>query len=388
MSRVLVIVPSSTYRAADFLAAAHDLGTEVVIGSDVRQTLAASMGDRAAVLALDDVEGSVRVIEELHRRHPLDAVLAVDDVGTRVAAAAAARLGFAHNPPDAVARTQDKLAMRRAFATAGVPQPVFAPDHPVRLPVVVKPTGASASRGVIRADSGAERDAAIERVVRITDGGIIVEEYVPGDEIALEGLLERGRLGVLAIFDKPDPLVGPYFEETIYVTPTRLPPATVARVSAIVARATEALGLSEGPIHAELRIDGDRIAVLEIAARSIGGLCARTLRFGAGISLEAVILAHALGRPLDDLRREQDAAGVMMLPIPRAGTLSAIAGQDAARAVPSIIGLEITIPIGRAVAPLPEGDRYLGFLFARAATPEAVEAAMRAGYAQLDIVVT
>lgn len=388
MPRVLLIVPSSTYRAHDFLAAAADFGTEVVIGSEVTQTLAESMGDRAIVLALDDVAGSVQAIEELHGRHRLDAVLAVDDGGTRVAAAAAARLGFVHNPADAVATTHDKLEMRRAFARAGVDQPAFEPDHALGLPVVVKPTGAAASQGVIRADSIADRDAAIARVRHITDGAIIVEEYVPGEEIALEGILRHGRLDVLAIFDKPDPLIGPYFEETIYVTPSRLPTTTVERVVAIVGRATEALGLAEGPIHAELRLNGDRIVVLEIAARSIGGLCARTLQFGTGISLESVILAHALGHPLDDLEREEAAAGVMMLPIPRAGTLTAVAGQDAARAVPGIVGLDITIPVGRTIAPLPEGDRYLGFLFARASTPEAVELALRAGYAQLDTIVT
>ena len=392
MPRVLLIVPSSTYRAHDFLAAAHDLGTEVVLGSDVAQTLAPAMGDRAVVLVLDDIERSVDAIEALHRRHPIDAVIAVDDKGTRVAAAASARLGFAHNSPDAVARTRDKLEMRRAFAAADVPQPAFEPDQPVELPVVVKPTGGSASQGVIRADSEAARGAAIERVRGITangniGGGIIVEEYVPGDEIALEGILERGRLTVLAIFDKPDPLVGPYSEETIYVTPSRLPEATVARIIAVVGHATEALGLTEGPIHAELRIDGDRIAVLEIAARSIGGLCGRTLAFGAGVSLEAVILAHALGRPLEGLQRPEHASGVMMLPIPRAGTLDAITGQGAARAVSGIVGLEITVPIGRSLAPPPEGGRYLGFLFARANTPEAVEAALRAGFARLDIII-
>jgi hypothetical protein len=219
----------------------------------------------------------------------------------------------------------------------------------------------------------------------MTDGAILVEEYVPGVEIAVEGLLRSGRLDVLAVFDKPDPLVGPYFEETIYVTPSRLPAPTLRAVAELTARATDAIGLTEGPIHAELRIDGERIWVIEVAARSIGGLCARALRFGAGIALEEVILRHALGLPIDDLERERGASGVMMLPIPRAGVLQDVHGQDAARAVPGVTGLEITVPRGRPVVPLPEGDRYLGFLFARADSPEAVEAALRAGYAALDV---
>ena len=208
---------------------------------------------------------------------------------------------------------------------------------------------------------------------------------MPGFEVAVEGLLREGELELLAVFDKPDPLVGPYFEETIYVTPSRLDPTTLARVEDVAARACAAIGLVEGPVHAELRVDGDRVWVIEVAARSIGGLCARALRFGAGIALEEVILRHALGMPLDGLAREPAASGVMMLPIPHAGVLRAVDGEDAARAVPGITGLEITVPRGRRVVPVPEGDRYLGFLFARGETPADVEAALRAAHDALAI---
>jgi hypothetical protein len=228
----------------------------------------------------------------------------------------------------------------------------------------------------------------------MTHGPLLVEEYVPGAEVAVEGLLSGGDLEVLAVFDKPDPLVGPYFEETIYVTPSRLPPDRLARVHALTADAVTALGLTEGPVHAELRLgepapgggeDGAR--VLEVAARTIGGLCARTLRFGAGIALEELVLRHALGLPTDGLTREPAASGVMMLPIPRAGVLVGVRGQDAARAVPGVVGLEITINPGRPVRPLPEGDRYLGFVFARGATPAEVEDSLRRAHATLDVVI-
>ena len=208
---------------------------------------------------------------------------------------------------------------------------------------------------------------------------------MPGVEVAVEGILRAGTLDVLAVFDKPDPLVGPYFEETIYVTPSRLDAPTLARVHDVTGRACAAIGLVEGPVHAEVRIDGARVWVIEVAARSIGGLCARALRFGAGIALEELILRHALGMPLDDLARERAASGVMMLPIPRAGVLRAVHGQDAARAVPGVTGLEITVPRGRPVVPLPEGDRYLGFVFARGEAPADVEASLRAAHAALGI---
>jgi hypothetical protein len=239
---------------------------------------------------------------------------------------------------------------------------------------------------VIRADDPDGARAAARRAHDIAGGGmLLVEAYVPGAELALEGLLRRGQLEVLALFDKPDPMEGPYFEETIYVTPARITGDTSTRVERVVADAAAALGLREGPIHAEVRVDDDRVWVLEVAARSIGGLCARALRFGAGISLEEVILRHALGRDLDGLVRESSASGVMMLPIPDAGRLVAVKGQDAARSVSGIVGLEITIPIGREVQPLPEGDRYLGFLFARAGTPDEVEAALRTAHGALEI---
>lgn len=401
MTRVLILLPSATYRAPDFLAAAARLGAEVVVASDVAQTI--DMGDRALVVDLADPEAAAGTIVEAARRRPLDAVVAVDDQGVMVAALAAARLGLAANPPAAVAATRDKAAMRQALAAAGaVLQPAFtvvpaggdvaAAATAIGFPCVVKPVSLSASRGVIRADDAPQAAAAGARVRAIlaeagSDGPLVLERYVEGTEVAVEALLRHGQLEVLAVFDKPDPLTGPYFEETLYVTPSRLPAATQAEVSEAVAGAAAAIGLVEGPAHAELRIDADgRPWLLEVAARSIGGLCSRALRFGAGLSLEELILRHALGLPLDP-QRERAASGVMMLPIPASGTLVAVRGQAAARAVPGVEGLELSVLPGRRVRPLPEADRYLGFLFARAATPEAVEEALRTAHAHLEVVI-
>ena len=378
------------------MRAATRLGVEVVVGSEERQAMANEMGTRALVVPMSDLGAAVEAIAALHERSPLDAVVAVDDQGVEIAAAAGERLGLVHNEPDAVAATRDKSVMRDALARDHVPQPRFRVvedlEHisevadDVGYPCVLKPVGLSASRGVIRADDAVSAMRAAERIRAITSGPLLVEEYLPGTEVAVEGLLRGAQqLEILAVFDKPDPLVGPYFEETIYVTPSRLPDEMQERVAFLTWRATRAIGLTDGPIHAELRIDGDRVSVIEVAARSIGGLCARTLRFGAGIALEELILRHALGLPIDELERESSASGVMMLPIRRAGVLEEVRGQDAARAVPGITGLEITVPRGRRVVPLPEGDRYLGFLFARADTPEQVEGALRAGYAALEV---
>jgi biotin carboxylase len=317
------------------------------------------------------------------------------------------------NPIEAVEAARNKRFLRECLSAAGVP----IPQHEVHatttnpsalrsaLPCVVKPLILSASRGVIRADTQAELEAAFRRVALIlaspeiaSKGGeaakqILIERFVPGPEVALEGLLVAGRLEVLALFDKPDPLEGPYFEETLYVTPSRLPRATQDALAATTARAAATLGLREGPIHAELRLPPEGPVVIELAARSIGGLCSRALRFGAGISLEELILEHAIGTPsanMDAARpaRERAASGVLMLPIPRRGVLREVRGREQAAAVPGIEGIEITAPVGQELLPLPDGASYLGFVFARGEEPERVEAALREAQRRLEIEIT
>ncbi|MGO8904379.1 MAG: ATP-grasp domain-containing protein [Solirubrobacteraceae bacterium] len=402
MDRLLLILPSATYRAADFMTAAREMGVAITVASERRATMSETMGDRELTLRLSDPQDAAETIIARARDTPFAAIVGVDDQGVMAAALAAEGLGLAHNPPTAVARTRDKAAMRHALADADIPQPRFvllAPGADVStatrtigLPCVVKPLSLSGSQGVIRADDLDQARSATERVRRIlatagrpADAPLLLESYLPGAEVAVEGLLRSGRLEVLAIFDKPDPLEGPYFEETLYVTPSRLPTAVLAEVKRLTARAAEALGLREGPVHAELRVSDRQVGVLELAARSIGGLCSRALRFGAGVSLEQLILRHALGLPFDELSRESLAAGVMMIPIPRGGTLVQVDGQEQARAVPGIRGLEITIARGRPVVPLPEGDRYLGFLFARGSTADAVERSLREAHSCLGI---
>jgi biotin carboxylase len=399
MARLLLLLPTATYRAGDFLAAAQALGAEVVVASERRLV---SIGDDQLTLDLRRPEAAAEAIAAAAEERPLDAVVAVDDQGVRVAALAAERLGLPGNPLEAVAATRDKATMRRAFAAAGVAQPEHCPVGPsddpgavaveVGLPCVVKPLSLSASRGVIRADDPAAAAAAAARVRVILaeagedpEGPLLIERYVPGAEVAVEGLLRGGSLEVLAVLDKPAPLEGPYFEETIFTTPSRLPGGTVAAVMRVTAEACAALGLREGPVHAELRVDRGGLWMLELAARSIGGLCSRSLRFGVGVSLEELILRHALCLPLGDLRPEAAASGVMMLPIPRLGLLREVRGQDEALAVPGIAGLEISIGRDRPVRPLPEGDRYLGFLFAHGETPAQVEHALRAAHGRLAI---
>ncbi|HEY2331728.1 MAG TPA: ATP-grasp domain-containing protein [Acidimicrobiales bacterium] len=390
MPRVVLVLPTATYRATDFVLAAESLGVEVVVASEAAPPLAQSV-----VVDLDDAAAAAALLERFDDGRPIDAVVAVDDRGAVLAATAAEQLGLPGNPPDAVAATRNKVVMRGLLSSAEVAQPRFevlerdddvaAVAASVGFPVVIKPTGLAGSVGVIRADDPVAAIAAAERAWALWDGPLLVERFVGGPEVAVEGLLRDGRLEVLAIFDKPDAPDGPFFEETIYVTPSRHPRRVLDEVASLVSRACAAVGLVEGPVHAEARLAATGPVLLEVAARSIGGLCARTLRFGAGISLEELILRHALGLRTDGMVREGSAAGVMMLPIPRSGVLREVRGQAEARAVPGVSGLELTIRPGRPVLALPEGDRYLGFLFARGATPDEVEASLRAAHAVLEI---
>ena len=402
MARVLLLLPSDTYRTADFMAAAAALGAEVVVASDRRLAIAPAMGQRPLTVNFDRPEEAAERIVARAQEAPLDAVIPVDDRGVEVAARAAARLGLAHNPIEAVVATRNKGAFRAALTRAGMPQPKWRLVPPasdveedaraVGWPCVLKPLSLSGSRGVIRADDLAGARRAADRVRAIIAEGcrnpkeeLLVESFVPGPEVAVEGLLREGELEVLALFDKPYPLEGPFFEESIYVTPARFPAASADIIAGRVGDACSALGLSHGPVHAEVRLHRGDAWVLEVAARSIGGLCSRSLRFGLGTSLEELLLRHAVGASLRGLQRERAAAGVMMIPIPREGELVSVSGVERAREVPGIAGVEITIPPGRRVRPLPEGDRYLGFTFARGEDPDAVERALRSAHAELDI---
>jgi biotin carboxylase len=403
--RVLLLVPARTYRAADFLTAASRLGLDLVVGSDGALPLG---GHPVVLVSPGDPERSADRI--MARTGPVAAVVAADTPMLILAAVIAGRMGLPHNPVDAVTAACDKVAQRRRWAAAQVAQPAFrvvpaaAAEDAVRQaaaevgwPCVVKAASLSASQGVLRADDPAAAVAAARRIRRVlaTAGRpphepLLVEEYVPGPELSIDGLLAGGALTVTAVFDKPWTPEGPTFEETLLITPSRLPGPVLAAAIAAAGQAARALGLRHGPIHAELRIDerGGRVrpVMLELAARCIGGLCSRALRFPGDMSLEEMVLAHALGRPTPGRCRGAP-SGVLMLPVPRPGVLRAVEGRAEAAAVPGVTGLSITVPVGQRVRPLPDGDRYLGFIFAEGETQDQVERTLGAARERLRVVI-
>ena len=403
--QVLLIMSPATYRAGAFRHAADHIGLDIVVAIDTPEPLSERYVGQLTI-DLHNVEGASSRLVEWAREHtdpPMAAVLAVDDRGSEIAAETSARLGLPHNDPASAHAARDKLVMRQALERGGVPVPRYhsvpADTEPATIagqqdyPVVVKPTLLSGSRGVIRADTPEEFSTAFRRTRGIleqsgmpaADFPILIEQYVPGIEVALEGLLTDGDLTTLALFDKPDPLEGPFFEETIYVTPSGLPTDVQQAISRRTAESAAAVGLRNGPVHAELRIDlasGD-IWMIELAGRSIGGLCASVLEFGTGISLEELILRHAAGIDLPSTERRGEGAGVMMIPIPKGGMLREVAGQDDALKVPGVTGVEITAPCNRPIVPLPEGESYLGFIFAEGVTAGDAETALREAHGRL-----
>jgi len=418
MKRVLVLAATTGYQTRSFGEAAERLGVELVYATDRCHLIEDPWQDQAIPIRFHDEDASVAAIVDVAKTKPFDGVVAVGDRPTVIAARVAQALGLPGHPPEAAVAARHKQLTRERLRAAGLLVPWFLPraasdpaPHIPSFPCVVKPVALSGSRGVMRADDPASLDAAMQRLrallrspeVRAERNAahetILVEGFIPGDEYAIEGLMHHGALHLLAIFDKPEPLDGPFFEETVYVTPSAAPPEVQDRIVAAIDAAAKAIGLHHGAIHAECRVNQQGVFVLEVAARPIGGLCARVLRFFDAASrsasatceadgalartLEELLLMHALGEDPGAWRRERDASGVMMIPIPRRGILRGVDGVEEARRVTGIDDVRITAKPDQLLIPLPEGASYLGFLFARAASAGQVCEALAAAHARL-----
>lgn len=400
---LLLLIPTTSYQTRNFMRAATKLSANVVVGTDADDFLKSSE-NYLLQIDLTDIAASVAVITNAARSHTFHAILGVDDLTTSIAAAASQELGLSHPPADVVEACNNKHVFRRKIEAGHMWSKFFhqidrkedlaSQGRDLPYPVVLKPLSLSGSRGVIRVDNDNEYGAAVDRIGKILDRSdipiaddlrrfILAEEYIPGEEIAVEAVMAEGILSILAIFDKPDPLEGPYFEETIYVTPSRQPETTLKTVHETLASLVRVLGIEQGPIHAEFRINDTGVHVIEISLRSIGGLCGQLLETGLGISIEELIVRLALGEIQPDLPAANGAQAVMMIPIPAAGRLCGVTGVAAARETDFITDVIISIPVGQELVPLPEGNQYLGFIFAQAIDSKTAEAAVRRAHQEL-----
>jgi biotin carboxylase len=383
---VLLLFASTTgYQIRVFADAARRLGAGLALATDRCHVLDDPWGDHALPVRFDRVAESLAVLRE--RGLKVDGVAAVGDLPAVLAAAAAEMYGVPFHSYASALACHNKRMARRMLGEAGLRVPWYSSateDLQPPFPCVLKPIGLSASRGVIRANNHLEYLEALRRIKKMGEHEIQVESYIPGREFAVEGLVTNGALQAIAIFDKPDPLEGPYFEETIYVTPSREPVEVQQALIGTAAQAVHALGLRHGPVHVELRFNETGAWMLEAHARPIGGLCARALRLSGGVPLEEAILRHALGEDVSGMRLEEGASAVMMIPIPKGGIYHSVEGVERAREVCGIEDVIVTATEGQHLVPLPEGATYLGFIFARAATPEGAEAALRRSHARLE----
>lgn len=387
------------------------MGLPLVLASNNCHALDDPWRDGALSVRFHQPNASAAKIREFAHNQPIDGVVAIGDAPTLTAAVVARELGVRFHPPEAVEACRNKFVARERYKQAGMRVPWYTrfkahmdeeqAARAVPYPCVLKPLGLSASRGVIRANNAAEFAEAFIRIryllhdkeVKVlreeSSGWIQVESYISGREFAIEGLVSGGRLRVLAIFDKPDPLEGPFFEETIYVTPSRASNDEQTELTHCAEQAVSAVGLTDGPAHIEIRLNEQGAWMLDIAARPIGGLCAGALRFCSTgflpvtLSLEELILRHAAGEDVLAFEREACSSGVMMVPIPQAGFYEGVDGVAQAERVRGIERVEITAKVSQKLLPLPEGASYLGFIFARAESPREVEHALREAHAKL-----
>ena len=402
--RFLLIAQPNSYRIAPYIKAAQNMGLEVMIASAGQHSLITEV--HAGIhINLNDIPTSLKTILDEATKKPFAGILGSDDSTVELAAAVAAELGLSHNPPEAARISQRKDLARAELSLSGAAVPIHCLidlsktiDNQMAglpWPCVIKPLNLSASRGVIRTNNEQEFIEACTRIKKIIVHSadeferthVLIEDYIDGIEIAYEGYLKKGELNTLTIFDKPEPLTGPYFEETIYVTPSQLCNDIQDNIKQTVQQACEIYGLKTGPVHAELRIDkNNKPWILEVASRTIGGDCARTLDSDNGFNIEELTIALAMNRPFE-IDSDEQCRGVMMMPIKKGGILRRVEGLSKAGKVEHVESIDIIIREGNELIPLPEGNQYPGYIFARADSQQKVINALQEAFSKLEFVV-
>jgi hypothetical protein len=404
MPRLLLIAPEASYHTAPFQAAGRRLGIEIIVASEGRFPV---VPGQSVGLRVDfaDLDRSLRLIVSLYRETPFDGVIGTDDGTLELATVVATEFGLHTNPPLSTKISRRKDRSRVVQRDFGLRTPWFVsvavsshgePEVPsgVSYPCVAKPVTLSASRGVIRANNEHELLIALSRISKIIESAgpehprvALIEEYIPGMEYVVEGLLNSGNWQTMAIFGKPDPLEGPFFEETIYIAPPSLKFDVEEKILNTVRATCEAYGLEHGPIHAECRINDDGVWLIELAPRTIGGKCSRIFQSGTGQALEDIVILNALGRRPAPFRFPAAVIGVMMIPVPGPGIVRRVEGFEAARCVDHIEEIEIDIKPGQQLVPWPEGSSYPGFIFARGPSEHLVTEALKTAHRALRFVI-
>ena len=407
-SAVILIIPSASYRTGPFMNAIKKLDLKVLVISDKSQVFSGKYPDNLIIINFNHWKDKSVEISKWAKNNGLKAVIGVDEESIVLAANLSNFLNVDHNSIESVLLTKNKYLMRTELIKTGLCSPWFKIFsiyessnkiiNEISFPCVIKPTFLSGSRGVMRVNTKKELSEGIKTLNELLSldelrkrGGkqsdyIMIEEYIPGKEVAIEGIVSEGKLTMLAIFDKPELLEGPTFEETIIVTPSVLTKKIQYSLLETLQVVVKALGIVKGPVHAEARINRNGNYILECASRSIGGLCSKVLEFQGGISLEELILRSYLGRNIEKSKLIGNARGVMMMPTEKKGILKEIGGVKDALVVKGVTDLQITVKPGEKLQPLPKGDRYLGFIFAGGNNQEFVINALKNAWSKIEIV--
>ena len=370
MKKLLLVIPENSYKSNDFVVAAEKLGIDFLIITDSEQV--SSKFSDTVIINKFDAELNKNNLKKLK---DVTHVLPVDHSALKFSGYLVDLLEVKGNKLESINLSMNKYESRKIFNSLldiKVNNEIIKNIDDVNTFInkngtsVLKPIYGTASKSVLKINNVEKNKEQIEKLMQdCFDQDLVIEEYIDGKEYALEGTIINSELKKIVIFDKPVEYKHPYFEESIYITPSELSSEAEKRVVSIVDKACKKIGLEDGPVHVEFKINENQIFIIEINPRMIGGLCSRCLSFGLfKVSLEEIILHAFMNNELKNIELLNNYVGVLMIPTPKSGKFISINKEELEK-IPNISNVEITVPEGSDLLEPPYGDKYLGFAFSQ-----------------------
>ncbi len=370
MKKLLLVIPENSYKSNDFVVAAEKLGIDFLIITDSEQV--SSKFSDTVIINKFDAELNKNNLKKLK---DVTHVLPVDHSALKFSGYLVDLLEVKGNKLESINLSMNKYESRKIFNSLldiKVNNEIIKNIDDVNTFInkngtsVLKPIYGTASKSVLKINNVEKNKEQIEKLMQdCFDQDLVIEEYIDGKEYALEGTIINSELKKIVIFDKPVEYKHPYFEESIYITPSELSSEAEKRVVSIVDKACKKIGLEDGPVHVEFKINENQIFIIEINPRMIGGLCSRCLSFGLfKVSLEEIILHAFMNNELKNIELLNNYVGVLMIPTPKSGKFISI-NKEELENIPNISNVEITVPEGSDLLEPPYGDKYLGFAFSQ-----------------------
>ena len=370
MKKLLLVIPENSYKSNDFVFAAEKLGIDFMIITDSEQV--SSKFSDTVIINKFDAELNKNNIKKLK---DVTHVLPVDHSALKFSGYLVDLLEVKGNKLESINLSMNKYESRKIFNSLldiKANNEIIKNIDDINIFInkngtsVLKPNYGTASKSVLKINNVEKNKEQIEKLMQdCFDQDLVIEEYIDGKEYALEGTIINSELKKIVIFDKPVEYKHPYFEESIYITPSELSSEAEKRVVSIVDKACKKIGLEDGPVHVEFKINENQIFIIEINPRMIGGLCSRCLSFGLfKVSLEEIILHAFMNNELKNIELLNNYVGVLMIPTPKSGKFISINKKELEN-IQNISNVEITVPEGSDLLEPPYGDKYLGFAFSQ-----------------------